>query len=328
MLSDEKVKEICEAIIDGTYAPADGIEARHNMIGVVEVKCSNPNGDPATGTENLPRTNPVNGHGEISDMCLKRKTRETIKLRHGEEDGYDMYCERGSNVSDTQDAIRTQVMDAFDDICKERDIKGKDKKELLARCGNKMLLICLSETFFDVRMYGCVATRLVKNFTNGKNVPVQIKGPIQIPKAMSCDVVAIEQDMIAPTFGNKEDKDRNFGNKAMIPYGLYVFHVDVSPVVARNTRMTKRDFEVFVDALKWMFELDTSSMRGEQNLLVLYDFEHGGDEPLFGAQPRRELYDALKITKLCEGIPSSLDDYKIEFDKSGICDDVTVRRLV
>ena len=92
--------------------------------------------------------------------------------------------------------------------------------------------------------------------------------------------------------------------------------------------MTKKDFELFVDSLKWMFELDTSFMRGEQNLLALYEFEHGGEEARFGAQPRRELYDALKITKVCDGIPSSREDYKIEFDDSGICDKVTVRRLV
>lgn len=332
MLKDETVKEICEAIIDGTYKPADSIEARHNFVGVFEVINGNPNGDPATGKENLPRTNPVNGEGEVSGICLKRKTRETIKLRHGDEEGYDMYCERGSNVSDTQDAVREQVERVFDVICEERGIqnKGKDKakEKLWKRVSREMLLTCLSETFFDVRMYGCVATRLMKTAAGDKNAPAQIKGPIQIPKAMSCDPVVIEQDMIAPTFGNKEDKDRNFGSHAMIPYGLYVFHVDVAPTVARNTRMTKKDFELFVDSLKWMFELDTSFMRGEQNLLALYEFEHGGAEARFGAQPRRELYDALKITKVCDGIPSSREDYKIEFDDSGICDKVTVRRLI
>jgi CRISPR-associated protein Csd2 len=330
MISNERVREICETILDGSYVPSEPLKARHIIVGLVEVINGNPNGDPATGGENLPRTDIVDGHGIISSVCIKRKIRDTVKLRHEGDVGYELYCERGSNVGKLQDEIHAQVREVFDDVCKARGItKAKELNDKWQEKHRDILVTVVNESFFDVRAFGCVLTRLVQVGSGKKNkVPVPVKGPVQVCDAKSFDVVAIDQRMLAPSFGNKDDLDRNFGSKAVVPYGLYMFHVDVSPFVARNTHMTEADLVAVLDGLKWAFELDQSSSRGEQNLIRLWDFEHGGEDQAFGAQPQRELIGAVRVEKKCEGIPSSLLDYDISFDDSVVSDDVKVTRLV
>ena len=43
---------------------------------IIGVKNANPNGDPLNG--NRPRTD-YEGHGEITDVCLKRKIRDRLQ---------------------------------------------------------------------------------------------------------------------------------------------------------------------------------------------------------------------------------------------------------
>ena len=328
MISDNRIEEICNAVLDGTYAVDDILGERHTVVGIVEVINGNPNGDPAA--DNVPRTDIVDGHGIISNMCIKRKSRDTIKVRHGDKPGYELYCERGSNVKNLQDSIRTNVKSIFDAVCKSRGMSTKETNEAWSAKKHDyqkdILLAVVSESFVDVRMFGCVLSSLVRE--GSANIPVQVKGPTQVCDAKSFDVVAIDQRTISVTFGNKDDLDRNFAAKSVVPYGLYMFHADVSPIVARNTHMTNADMSVFLDSLKWMFELDQSASRGEQNLIALWDFKHGGDEAAFGAQPRRELLKSIRVRKLCDGIPTCLDDYDISFDESVLCDEVSVTRLV
>lgn len=54
------------------------IEKKVDFIMTIEVNNANPNGDPLAG--NMPRTDSF-GYGEISDVCIKRKTRTECKIK-------------------------------------------------------------------------------------------------------------------------------------------------------------------------------------------------------------------------------------------------------
>lgn len=52
------------------------IQNRYEVLGVIEVVKSNPNGDPDMG--NLPRQDVVTGKGLMTDVCIKRKIRNAM----------------------------------------------------------------------------------------------------------------------------------------------------------------------------------------------------------------------------------------------------------
>ena len=51
------------------------IENRYDFIVLFDVKDGNPNGDP--DADNMPRIDQETGHGLVTDVCLKRKVRNS-----------------------------------------------------------------------------------------------------------------------------------------------------------------------------------------------------------------------------------------------------------
>lgn len=65
------------------------IQNRYDFVLLFDVKDGNPNGDPDAG--NLPRLDPETGRGLVTDVCVKRKVRNYIGIRHQYKAPYDIY---------------------------------------------------------------------------------------------------------------------------------------------------------------------------------------------------------------------------------------------
>jgi CRISPR-associated protein Csd2 len=65
------------------------LESRYEFVLLFDVQDGNPNGDPDAG--NLPRVDPETGEGLVTDVCLKRKVRNYVALKHGYERPNDIY---------------------------------------------------------------------------------------------------------------------------------------------------------------------------------------------------------------------------------------------
>lgn len=65
------------------------IQNRYEFVLLFDVKDGNPNGDPDAG--NLPRIDPENGEGLVTDVCLKRKIRNFVALTKKEQPPYEIY---------------------------------------------------------------------------------------------------------------------------------------------------------------------------------------------------------------------------------------------
>ena len=57
------------------------IQKRYDFVLLFDVQDGNPNGDPDGG--NLPRIDAETRHGLVTDVCLKRKVRNYVALKHG-----------------------------------------------------------------------------------------------------------------------------------------------------------------------------------------------------------------------------------------------------
>src|SRR5215218_3749548 len=139
---------------------------RHDFVLIFDVTDGNPNGDPDAG--NLPRTDPENLQGIVTDVCLKRKVRDYVTLASDN----DVYVEHKGA------ALNAQHRRAFEDIGIEPNEATRQER---ASARDKMC-----EYFYDVRMFGAVMTTSVN--------AGQVRGPVQLTFARSVDPV-LPQDI-------------------------------------------------------------------------------------------------------------------------------------
>ena len=71
---------------------------RHDFVLIFEVTNGNPNGDPDAG--NLPRLDPEDSHGLVTDVSLKRKVRNFVELARRGEAGMHIYVQEGAILNE------------------------------------------------------------------------------------------------------------------------------------------------------------------------------------------------------------------------------------
>jgi len=70
------------------------IQNRYDFVLLFDVKDGNPNGDPDAG--NLPRVDAETGRGIVTDVCLKRKVRNYVAMKHQYVKPHDIYIKEGT----------------------------------------------------------------------------------------------------------------------------------------------------------------------------------------------------------------------------------------
>jgi CRISPR-associated protein Csd2 len=293
-----------------TAAPA--IEHRYDFVLLFDVVNGNPNGDPDAG--NAPRVDPETGHGLVSDVCLKRKVRNFIALAKGAdagtpEAGFDIYVKDGA-------VLNQQHQRAYDKLqldAEAKDLKQRQENETKARAW-------MCETFFDVRMFGAVMSTEVN--------AGQVRGPVQFTFSRSVDpIMPLEQAITRMAVTNVRDaaKERTFGRKEIVPYGLYRTHGFVSPHLAAQTGFSDVDLKLLWTALLQMFEVDRSAARGEMATRGLWVFEH---QSKLGNAPAHRLFERIRVRRKDDARPPrGFDDYVVEVDEANQPAGITLHRM-
>lgn len=282
---------------------SDPIQNRFDFVLFFDVKNGNPNGDPDAG--NMPRVDPVTGHGIVSDVCLKRKVRNYVDLVKGEsiddpdvpegEQGYKIYVQEGAVLNERNEKAYVH-----------HNMKPTSKK--LPKKDEEKLAVTqfMCDNFFDIRAFGAVMTTEVNCG--------QVRGPIQLCFAESVDpVLPLEMSVtrMAVTNAKDADKERTMGRKQYIPYGLYRVEGFISASLAEKTGFSQEDLDLFFDALMNMFENDRSAARGLMASRKLFVFRH---DSKLGNAPAHRLFEAIKVNRLIpdDQEPRSFDDYTFE----------------
>ncbi|MCL2528353.1 MAG: type I-C CRISPR-associated protein Cas7/Csd2 [Defluviitaleaceae bacterium] len=288
------------------------IKNRYDFVMIYDVENGNPNGDPDAG--NLPRIDPETGHGIVTDVCIKRKIRNSIVLRNNEKSGFEIYIQ--------QDAVLSNQDKHGVDAANAADKKDKDKRSQSFR-------EAMCEKFFDIRAFGAVMTTAAKD-PSLINSAGQVRGPIQIAFGRSIDPI-VPREITITRMAVATDKDKEkaekegsdesggsrstMGRKAIVPYGVYRQEGYISANLASAvTGFSDTDLEAFWDAVIHMFDEDRSAARGKMALRELIVFKHDSS---LGNAPSHKLFDRVKIS-CTEGIhvPRKYTDYNVT-----ICDD-------
>lgn len=296
---------------------SEPIKNRYDFVVYFDVEDGNPNGDPDAG--NMPRIDPEEGHGLVTDVCLKRKIRNYVQTVKDEEPGYDIYIKESVplNISDKKAYAALDI--------DKKDIKQmkKDNPEL-----DRMILDFMCSNYYDIRTFGAVMTTFVKDNLNCG----QVRGPVQLTFARSVDPIIPQEITITriaiTTEADAEKKNTEMGRKHIIPYGLYRFEGYVSANLARKTTgFSEEDLQLLWQAIINMFENDHSAARGKMAVRELIVFKH---ESELGNAPSYKLFDAVTIQRK-EGVevPRSFADYeRAVIDESAIPEGVSYNRLV
>lgn len=276
------------------------LENRYEFTLLFDVENGNPNGDPDAG--NMPRMDPETSIGLVSDVCMKRKIRNYISLAKGDEQGWQIYVQESSVLSENRQG-------AYDseDVSKIKDKKEKTLKARKWMCNN----------FFDVRTFGAVMSTTTNNCG-------QVRGPVQLSFSKSIDPIFPQEisitRMAVETAKEAEKQDggnRTMGRKFLVPYALYRLDGYVSAPFAEQTGFSDEDLEMLWASLVNMFDQDHSASRGKMAARKLLVFRH---ESRLGNAPAQKLFDLISVCKKadCKGPARAFSDYSVDIEVSQV----------
>lgn len=309
------------------------IQNRYEFLLLFDCERGNPNGDPDAG--NLPRMDPEDGHGLVSDVAIKRRIRNYVQAAKGNQPPYAIFIQHGT-------ALNKEIARAHENTGGMPPVK--DKKFVTTTAKSKEARDWMCSQFYDIRAFGAV-------LSTGPNAG-QVRGPVQIAfsrsvhpilpldvgitrQATTNDDVIAADNVTSTTYdqweaNQSEDKLRTMGRKTLIPYGLYVCKGFISANLAEprtGTGFSEDDLALLWQALGGMFDNDRSASKGIMSSRRLIGFKHVGDtaeKSKLGVAHSYRLLDidtdlipndkAIVSVRLAEGVkhPRSFEQYKIE----------------
>lgn len=261
---------------------------------VLTVNKANPNGDPLNG--NRPRQN-YDGHGEISDVAIKRKIRNRLQ-----DMGEKIFVQSNDRSDDGLKSLRERV-EAAENVNKHSKGKNKSEEDFAEAACNEWI---------DVRSFGQVfAFR-----QSGGGVSIGVRGPVSIHTATSVDPIDITSMQITKSVNTEPGEGRGadtMGMKHRVDFGVYVFKGSINTQLAEKTGFTEEDAEKIKKSLITLFENDASSARPEGSMEVrkVYWYKHNSK---LGQYSSAKVHRTLNIVSSTDN-PKNFEDYEISLNK-------------
>ena len=261
----------------------------------VSVSNANPNGDPLNG--NRPRIN-LDGYGEISDVCIKRKIRNRFQ-----DLGQRVFVQPDDRADDGFRSLK-EMAEGCEELNKEISKKKKADRDLCAQIACK--------EWIDVRSFGQVFA------FKGEDVSFGVRGPVSIHQAVSLspvDIISMQITKSVNSEAGKESKASDtMGTKHRIRYAVYKVMGSVNVQLAEKTGFSQEDAEVLKESLKTLFENDASSARpdGSMEVCRMYWWQHDEKTP---AVSSGKIQRSFKINQVDR--PSKFEEYGITWELEG-----------
>jgi len=265
---------------------SETIKNRYDFVFLFDVKDGNPNGDPDQA--NLPRADAENQDGLITDVCIKRKVRNYVMLKHSLQKPFDIFIRQENILNDIIEGAAGE--------------KPQDRQKNLC------------QDFFDIRTFGAV-------LSTGAKGAGTVRGPVQFTFSRSEDRIYQSEHSITrcavttkeeAKAQEKREHASTFGRKATVPYALYRMHGFISAVDSQKTGFSEDDLGLLWEALLNAFEHDRAAARGEMNPRKLIIFKHAGH---LGNARSGELFDRVQVEKKSD-LPREWTDYEVKLNKT------------
>lgn len=208
------------------------IAHRSEILFLYDIENANPNGDP--NDENKPRIDEETGKNIVTDVRLKRTTRDYL-LENNDE----IFVQERSYGDEGH--IQTGKLRALDYLKADSSLEDKSAEQQKEIISNNILDQCI-----DVRLFGAtIPLELkVKDKDKTKNVTSSITytGPVQFRMGKSLHAVKTMFVKGTGAFASKEGAtQKTFREEYVLPYSLIGFYGIVNENAARHTRLTVTD---------------------------------------------------------------------------------------
>jgi len=250
-----------------------------DFVIILDVCEGSPNGDPAR--DNTPRTDPYDGHGLITDVCVKRKVRDYLT-----DEGAEMLITREPVAIND---LLAQTAKTVDPPTAAGAAAKKGKLELDLQ-GPRAAAVC--KRFMDVRLFGAMAE-------TGDYKAGRIRGPLQLSMGRSLHPVRISRHQVTRIAVTKpEDLVKNNtmsdGNgRQIIRYAAYRMLGTYSPRMGAKTGVSADDLNAFFTALQRCWARDRASARGIMGCRGIWIAIHETEDGMCHAS---DTHNAVRVT--------------------------------
>ena len=281
-----------------TYTKEVGGFKRGTGLLVIEVRNSNPNGDPDRDSD--PRQRPDRS-GEISPVSFKRKLRDLVEWK-----------------GEVWDVLSTdlQLADTQFGILESR---GRDRAAIAKQLTGDGQ--AFKDAYWDGRVFGNTFLESMKDDEAKKHgfKEQEIKefktnairtGCVHFGLGLSVAPIDIERHTNTNKAGVQDDKDRGMAPMGyrFVPHGLYLMPFFVNPSAAVRTGCTGEDIALMLRLIPYAYAHTRSHARPAVDLARAWYVEHADK---LGSCSDFAILDALAPTKLGDPeVPSkSIHDY-------------------
>lgn len=217
---------------------------------IIEVRNSNPNGDP--DRESDPRTRAHDGKGIISDVSFKRKLRELVLQKQGP-----VWAELKAIIGiEDDESFGIHV----DQSAREKERAGRQD-------GGKK---SLADNFWDVRVFGSTSLEEGDNFIR--------TGVAQFSIGVSTAKVRIQRDTNTVKAGVDVDKSADRGMAPLgfriVEHGVYAMPFLINPTAANKSGCTRQDIELLCRLITYAYPHNPSRIRPLVDVRHAWYFEH------------------------------------------------------
>lgn len=261
---------------------ASEIHNRFNrMTGLVvlEVRHSNPNGDP--DAESDPRTTDVDQFGIISPPSFKRKIRDLVENNDRLE-----WSEAARALGLNGDSVGYQILES----------RFRDRKAIFSLSPEEF-----TSRFWDARVFGNTFLEAMKDMKptdqqKREKAHLIRTGAVQIGPGVSVAPVEIERLTTTNKSGVEEGKDRGMAPLGwrVVRHGVYTIPIFVNPSMAAKSGCTSKDIDVLKFLLPHAYRANASATRPAVDVLHVWWAEH--KSPL-GSCPDYRIIDRLTPRK-------------------------------
>lgn len=265
---------------------------------VIEVRHSNPNGDPDAESE--PRTLDADGRGLISPVSFKRKLRDLVADQQGP------VC---------LEAVRVLGLNTNGSIRKYSilESRGRSREEIF-----KMNAEDFAAAYWDGRVFGNTFLEDIKgkNYKPGEKDHFISTGVVQFGPGISIAPIEVTRLTTTNKAGVEEGKDRGMAPLGwrVVRHAIYIMPFFVNPMMARKTGCDAHDIDLMKFLIPHAYPCTASAVRPFVEIRHAWYAEH---KSLLGSCPDSLILDALTPKKM-QGKPddpsTSIEEYDIPTD--------------
>lgn len=237
---------------------------------VIEVRHSNPNGDPDQESE--PRTIDADGRGLISPVSYKRKLRDLVADKEGP------VWQAAEASVDLNDDHEYGILES----------RGRDRGEIA-----KMDADAFNRAFWDARLFGNTFLESMKGSESKGDVEHFIStGVVQFGPGVSVSPIEVERMTTTNKSGVQEGKDRGMAPLGwrVVRHGVYAMPFFVNPMMARRNGCDAADVDLMKFLVPHAYRGTASAVRPFVEVRHAWYAEHRS--PL-GSCPDSRIVDAL-----------------------------------